>query len=44
MYHLIIWHFSPIFVLFKLTYLVTLFDHNLQFQKALKILRISFEV
>ena len=27
------WHFSPIFVLLKLTYLVTLFDRKLQFFK-----------
>ena len=31
------WHFSPIFALLKLTYLVTLFDRKLQFFKNSQI-------
>ena len=39
------WHFSPIFVLLKLTCLVTLFDRNLQiFQKLAKMDRLNVNV
>ena len=31
------WHFTPIFVLLKLTYVVTLFDHGFKFSKTLQI-------
>ena len=31
------WHFTPIFVLLKLTYVVTLFDHGFKFSKTRQI-------